>query len=508
MHGPAVELTAGGGLRRFSCAAAATPKARRSLRWDGAITIRDQANQQQNVADLSRDVENANDAISPIFKKEKEQNRLQTVQLMGEIGSQVSDIVKTQGELNALQKAKDKYGELPANATEEKRQQWLDQLKNSPEYKDELAKSGTGSDLQRGIQAATAALTGLAGGNMNAALAGAAAPYLAEQVKKQVGEDNIAANAIAHAIVGGVVAELSGGNGLAGAAGAASGGLAARALMAEMYPGKTASQLSEEEKQKISALATLAAGLAGGLAGDNTASALAGAQTGKNAVENNSLAGDKGRESLKESAEWWKEQIRDKLGENTASQLANGLVNLASETGDLAMLGGDTAFDLIAALATCATGDSYCSQAKSDIAKKDAAAAKVLDGIINGDAWEGIKSTAIKAANGDQKALENVAGVISGAFIPAKILPGGKSTNTASTGKGTATNVADDVAGMAGSRHPLLDDALSRNGDRTVVNQGALPTCGHNSCGMVLDTMGKPVDIVSLISNTPLHQEA
>lgn len=259
---------------------------------DGAIVIRDQAKQQQNVADLSRDVENANDAISPIFNKEKEQNRLQTVQLMGEIGSQVSDIVKTQGELNALQKAKDKYGELPANATEEKRQQWLDQLKNSPEYKDELAKSGTGSDLQRGIQAATAALIGLAGGNMNAALAGAAAPYLAEQVKKQVGEDNIAANAIAHAIVGGVVAELSGGNGLAGAAGAASGELAARALMAEMYPGKTASQLSEEEKQKISALATLAAGLAGGLAGDNTASALAGAQTGKNAVENNLFAVD------------------------------------------------------------------------------------------------------------------------------------------------------------------------------------------------------------------------
>jgi len=267
---------------------------------DGAITIRDQANQQQNVADLSRDVENANDAISPIFNKEKEQNRLQTVQLMGEIGSQVSDIVKTQGELNALQKAKEKYGELPANATEEKRQQWLDQLKNSPEYKDELAKSGTGSDLQRGIQAATAALTGLAGGNMNAALAGAAAPYLAEQVKKQVGEDNIAANAIAHAIVGGVVAELSGGNGLAGAAGAASGELAARALMAEMYPGKTASQLSEEEKQKISALATLAAGLAGGLSGDNTASALAGAQTGKNAVENNSLSVDQNQDRIKE----------------------------------------------------------------------------------------------------------------------------------------------------------------------------------------------------------------
>ncbi|RPD94083.1 hypothetical protein BBB56_21810 [Candidatus Pantoea deserta] len=130
------------------------------------------------------------------------------------------------------------------------------------------------------------------------------------------------------------------------------------------------------------------------------------------------MAGDKAIESVKESKEWWKEQIREKLGENTASQLVNGLV---SET-------GDTAFDLIAALATCATEGSYCSQAKSDIAKKDAAAAKVLDGIINGDAWEGIKSTAIKAANGNQKALENVAGVLSGASIPAKLLPSGSST--------------------------------------------------------------------------------
>jgi filamentous hemagglutinin len=193
-------------------------------------------------------------------------------------------------------------------------------------------------------------------------------------------------------------------------------------------------RLSNDEKSNISALSTLAAGLAGGVAGNSLNAAGTGAVGGKVAVENNSLAGDKGRESLQESKEWWKEQIRDKLGENTASQLANGLVNLAAETGDLAMLGGDTAFDLIAALATCATGDSYCSQAKSDIAKKDAAA-KVLDGIMNVDAWEGIKSTAIKAANGDQKALENVAGVLSGALIPAKSLSGGKSTGTASAGQ-------------------------------------------------------------------------
>ncbi|EPB4284581.1 hemolysin, partial [Yersinia enterocolitica] len=40
---------------------------------DGSITLRDTEKQQQNVADLSRDVEHANNALSPIFDKEKEQ---------------------------------------------------------------------------------------------------------------------------------------------------------------------------------------------------------------------------------------------------------------------------------------------------------------------------------------------------------------------------------------------------------------------------------------------------
>nr|WP_308003918.1 VENN motif pre-toxin domain-containing protein [Yersinia pestis] len=41
------------------------------------------------------------------------------------------------------------------------------------------------------------------------------------------------------------------------------------------------SELSETEKQTISALSTLAAGLAGGLTGDSSADAVAGAQAGK-----------------------------------------------------------------------------------------------------------------------------------------------------------------------------------------------------------------------------------
>nr|WP_050290343.1 hypothetical protein [Yersinia kristensenii] len=56
------------------------------------ITIRDSDKQQQNVADLSRDTDNANGSIGPIFDKEKEQNRLKEAQLIGEIGGQAMDI--------------------------------------------------------------------------------------------------------------------------------------------------------------------------------------------------------------------------------------------------------------------------------------------------------------------------------------------------------------------------------------------------------------------------------
>ena len=48
------------------------------------------------------------------------------------------------------------------------------------------------------------------------------------------------------------------------------------------------------------------------------------------------------------------------------------------------------------------------------------------------------------------------------------------------------------------SKNPLAKDAIPRNTDRLVLNQGQSPTCGHNSCAMVLDTLGKPVNVESL----------
>lgn len=253
---------------------------------DGTITIRDKDNQKQDVANLSRDTEHANDSISPIFDKEKEQNRLKEIGMISDIGGQVADIARTQGELNALKVAQDKYGPLQADATEEQRQAYLAKLRETPEYKKEQEKFGTGSDIQRGIQAATAALQGLAGGNLAGALAGASAPELAHLLKST--EGNPAVNAIAHAILGGAVAALQGNSAAAGAVGAGGGELAARAIANMLYPG--VDKLSEEQKQTVSVLASISAGLAGGIATGNSAGAATGAGAGKNAVENNALS--------------------------------------------------------------------------------------------------------------------------------------------------------------------------------------------------------------------------
>ena len=198
--------------------------------------------------------------------------------MIGEIGSQVADIARTQGELDGLKAARAAHPNMS-----------VEDLKKTPQYQDTQNKYGTGSDFQRGIQAATAGLQGLAGGNIAGALAGASAPELAHIIGHESGLSSDAA-LVAHAILGGVAATLQGNSAAAGAAGAVSGELAAKAIAARLYPhAKEMSDLTEEEKQTVSMLATMSAGLAGGLVGDSTVSAGTGALVGKNAVENNYL---------------------------------------------------------------------------------------------------------------------------------------------------------------------------------------------------------------------------
>ena len=83
------------------------------------------------------------------------------------------------------------------------------------------------------------------------------------------------------------MAELQGNSGLAGGAGAVIGEVAADIIRKQLY-GKEVKDLTEEEKETISALSQLASGLAVAAGGGNIGDASAAISSSKNAVENNS----------------------------------------------------------------------------------------------------------------------------------------------------------------------------------------------------------------------------
>ena len=269
---------------------------------DGTLVVRDQDKQGQDVAQLSRDVEHANGSISQIFDKEKEQQRIQQAQLVGEMVSQATDIVRSEMAIHATEAAKAKLATASKDDLDKARQDILDKNpKANPDAKDIASQAyqnyydaevkasgfGVGGTYSRVMDTAGAVIKGLAGNDLGAALAGGAAPWIADFIGHKSGLDN-AGKIAAHAVVNAALAAAQGQNAAAGAAGAITGELTGM-IAAEMY-GKKAGALTESEKETVSALATLASGLAGGLVGDSTQSAAYAAQTGKTTVENNNLA--------------------------------------------------------------------------------------------------------------------------------------------------------------------------------------------------------------------------
>ncbi|EOX3271914.1 hemagglutinin repeat-containing protein, partial [Escherichia coli] len=256
----------------------------------GNLIIRDQESQKQDIAGLSRDPENANGSIAPIFDREKEQKRLQEAQVISQVSGQMSNIVMTYGETEAMKAARKEHPGM-SDA----------QLRETPEYREVMKGYGTGSTPQMVVQAITGVLGGLNAGNPGQVLAGGLNPAVAQLIKQATG-DNREANLMAHAVWGALAAQLGGNNAASGAAGAFSGELAARYIIDNYYGGRT-DNLSEQERQQISMLATIASGIAGGLAGNSTSAAGTGAQAGRNSVENNFLSSKEARQFDEELVE-------------------------------------------------------------------------------------------------------------------------------------------------------------------------------------------------------------
>jgi len=271
----------------------------RSAVADGTITVRNGQAQTQNVADLSRDTDNANGHIDKIFDKDKVSRKLEFAQGIQELGQRVAGDISSYKMQAAEKETLERLLKAnPQNATLS-RAALNDLIVKDEGYKAVAEKWGTGGSYSMAAAAVTGLLGGLGAGNLGAAAAGGMAPYIANKIKHATStfvdgqeQTNVLANTMAHAVAGAVLAQLAGNSATAGAAGAAGGELMARAILSSMYPGKQASELTQEEKQVVSALGQLAAQLSAGLASGSIEGGIQGAVAGKNAVENNALGSD------------------------------------------------------------------------------------------------------------------------------------------------------------------------------------------------------------------------
>ncbi|EBJ4206841.1 hypothetical protein DUG12_24960 [Salmonella enterica] len=283
---------------------------------DGSLVIRHTADQKQDVSTLSRDTNHAANGLSPIFDKEKVQRQLQQAQMVSDISGQVLDIYNTQEAINATRQAtKDMQDAALRRTTVDNARRELQQAQKTDPgvetdeaavmkraYQDrynqalKASDARTGDPMRQAVTASVAVLSGLAGGDIKAALANGAAPYLATGLKQVTGgetpsDEQMAVRMLGHAIIGGVVAELNGAPAAGGAAGAVAGETTAIAI-SKLYFGKAPEALNEQEREQLSGMSTVVSALAGALASGNAQGTVAGAQAGKNATENNTLGPD------------------------------------------------------------------------------------------------------------------------------------------------------------------------------------------------------------------------
>lgn len=275
--------------------------------------------------ELSRDTENANNPLGQIFDKQKEQDRMDALDLVGDITAQAKDVANKYSKINA-EKAFNDLSDNEKKALQDSTKEILEKqgIKDLSQSDinnvviSQLSKyekvGNMGDSFSKGIDAAASIVTGLITGDIAGGLAGASAPYIAEIIKEQTyardenghiiyenGERKVnkEANLIAHAILGATVAQLQGNSALAGGVGAMTGEVAADIIRETLYAGKRVADSTQAEKENISALAQLASGLAvaAGTGGDvsDIGTAVAGS---KNAVENNALTETKDLLSL------------------------------------------------------------------------------------------------------------------------------------------------------------------------------------------------------------------
>ncbi|WP_399199754.1 hemagglutinin repeat-containing protein [Tenebrionicola larvae] len=258
---------------------------------NGSLIIRDTANQKQDTGGLSRDTQNAHHGVDVNGDVQKVKDNL-AVQSEGmAVAASALDVYgryaqkQAQASNAALEAQLSAEGRLNGMTAAQREAT----LRAHPDYRG--TDYGPGSEYWTKGSAAAGLLAGALGGNLKGGAAAGAAPLLASLVKEV---DNDAARAALHGIMAAALTGLGGGKGSDGLKAGATGAITASAmtehLVSALY-GKTASELSADEKRLVSSLVTIAGGLAGAAGtGGDLSMAAPGANAAKVEVTNNSLS--------------------------------------------------------------------------------------------------------------------------------------------------------------------------------------------------------------------------
>ncbi|WP_371688008.1 VENN motif pre-toxin domain-containing protein [Snodgrassella alvi] len=226
------------------------------------------------------------------------------------------------------------------------------------------------------------------------------------------------AHILAHAILGAAVAAAGGNDALT--AGLAAGGSEAIApVLSHWLYGKKPSDLTADEKSTVSAIAGMAGTVTGVAAGGNMAGIDQGNQAAHTAVDNNTIFGDKIREYIEDTRQYWhtEEEAKDNL-----DVIRNIAVNLVGDSLDSAVGLGDYGVDSLNAVVYCmGITPNLCNQMRATVNPKNQSVLDSIKAAFDKRTYIQFYQLLDKAAHGDLQARES-AGEMLAAMLVAKKL--------------------------------------------------------------------------------------
>ena len=287
--------------------------------------------------------------------------------------------------------------------------------------------------------------------------------------------ESILANVAGHALVGCAAQSLMGGDCAGGAIGGAASAVAAPLIRDAVYADSPLLNYSDDRvRQALTVgLATLVGGLAGAALGTDVTSATLAAQNESlnNATSQGPARGIAARENARLT----------KLCEPNCTK--EDFVNIDKQVRQVEAAATLARLNNLTPEQTLKLGDMLTSLLP--LYGSPAALYQAVTG-------QGLSGQPLGTA---ERWLMGIA-----AAIPAGSVIYGKLTDliTAKGSVGVAARLEGKSIGNLDIGNPT-SVSLPRSGERLVLNQGNLPTCGPTSCAMVLDTAGKSFDLGELI---------